>query len=261
MVEIASEYILSTHKGNLPRGMFIFNTIVFFLVGISLLIIGIYYYNTISTDFFVGDDALFKIVCILIILFGIIIISLGIFNLKRKITIKFDKYGIQIMKRRSILNATWNEVIEIKNSITFVPTYRYLYQIPNVVIKTQNWKIKLKKGDFSFNDLKDLFLNITNYSKNYDIKIMDALGWLPNEVEYDKYRMGGYDLRLKEYKIVLKIGVILILVGLIILPLLYLFNLSQNNWFVIPFVCIFIGGLFSLCGLAIIEEKRKIKKR
>ncbi len=261
MVEIASEYVLSTHKGNLPRGRFILNTVIFFLVGIIFLIIGIYYYNTISTDFFGRDDTVFKIVCVLIILFGIIVILLGMFNLTRKITIKLDKYGIQIMKRKSILNATWNDVMEIKNSITYVPSYHILYQIPNVMIKTQNWKFKLKEGDFNFNDLKNLFLNITKYSTNYDIKIMDALGWLPDDIQYDKYRQWGCDLRLKEYKIVLKIGVILILVGLITLPFLYLFNLSQNNWFVIPLACIFIGGLFSLCDLAIIEEKRKIKKR
>ena len=261
MAEITSEYILSTHERNLPRGRFILNTIIFFLVGISFLIIGIYYYNTISTDFLGRDNTLFKIVCILIISFGIIVILLGMFNLTRKITIKLDKYGIQIIKRKSILNANWNEIMEIKNSITYVPSYRILYQIPNVMIKTQNWKFKIKEGDFNFKDLKDLFLNITEYSKDYDIKIMDALGWLPDDVQYDKYRKGGYDLRLKEYKIVLKIGVILISFGLITLPFLYLFNLSQNNWFVIPFVCIFIGGLFSLCGFAIIEEKRKMKKK
>ena len=260
MIDTCLKYVLSTHEEGRPKGRTIMTTLIFYvLIGVVLLISGGYTYYHFYTEKLDIDLGFFKFIPFMLIIFGFIAIILGIINIQKHETIKVDRYGITINQGNKSKTASWDEIKKIKSSMTFVLTYRYVFLVQFIVIETQNWKYKIKKGNFSVNDLKQLFLNIAEQAKNTSVTIVDGLEWLPEQIEFQKSKEAGISVRIREYKILFKVGIIILILGCFIFIPIFVLNLFDSNLFIV-FILLFFGLMLTIAGgLGIIEEKKKMQ--
>lgn len=260
MIDTGLEFVLSTHKEGRPKGMTIMTTLIYVIIGLILLISGGYTYYHFYTEKLNIDLGFFKFIPFMLIIFGFIVLSLGIINIQKHETIKVDRDGITINQGNKSKTASWNEIKKIKNSMTFVPTYRYVFLVQFIVIETQNWKHKIKKGNFSIKDLKQLFLNIAEQAKNTSVTIVDGLEWLPEQIEFQKSKEAGISARIREYKILLKVGKIMLILGFLIFIPIFVLNLLDSNLFFIFILLLFFGLMLTIAGgCGISEEKKKMQ--
>ncbi len=261
MIDTGLEFVLSSHKEGRPKGMTIMTTLIFYvLIGVVLLISGGYTYYHFYTQKLNIDLGFFKFIPFMLIIFGFIALILGIRNIQKHETIKVDRNGITINQGNKTKTASWNEIKKIKNSMTFVLTYRYVFLIQFIVIETQNWRHKIKRGNFSANDLKQLFLNIAEQAKNTTVTIVDGLEWLPEQIEFQKSKEAGISARMREYKILFKLGLMMLILGFFIFIPIFVLNLSDSNLFFIFILLLFFGLMLTIAGVCgISEEKKKIQ--
>jgi hypothetical protein len=255
------EFVLSTHEEGRPKGMTIMTTLIFYvLIGVVLLISGGYTYYHFYTEKLNIDLEFFKFMPFMLIIFGFIVLILGIRNIQKHETIIVDRKGITINHGNKYKTASWNEIKKIKSSMTFVPTYKYVFLVQFIFIETQNWKHKIKKGNFSANDLKQLFLNIAEQAKNTSVNIVDGLEWLPEQIEFQKSKEAGISARIREYKILFKLGLMMLILGFLIFIPIFVLNLFESNLFIIFILLLFFGLMLTIVGgCGINEEKKKIQ--
>jgi hypothetical protein len=165
-------------------------------------------------------------------------------------TIKVDDYGLTIQKGKKLKTASWSDIVEIKNYQAIYPTgYSVLItMVDQIIIKTINWNYKISGRTFTRNDLKELFLNIAESAKNHHTKIVDTLGWLPNPVSFRESKTIGQAIRLREYNILLKIGIGMLLIGATLFVLILYVNLWNSPWFATDVILLLFGSMCTLAG-------------
>jgi hypothetical protein len=258
------EFILSTHEDGRPKGRFLIHTAIeYFIVSAVLFGLGLflYYYIYIKADVDVG---VFSFMPFMLITFSLLTLILGIRNLQSQETIKVDEYGVTITKGRKTKSATWSEIIEVKSWRTLYPTAGYktvaFRPIEQVVVRTGEWKSKIKVGNFTKNELKELFQTIVERARESHFNIIDELDWLPNYMEFQKGKQAGQSVRLREYRILLKIGLGMLLIGVLMFPAVYHLDLFNSMWFAVLAIFLVFGAMLSLAGgLGIGEEKKKLQ--
>jgi hypothetical protein len=261
-----SEFILSTHVKGRQRNKNLFHNIISYFPFVIIFIVFalILYFDVFAKEFPI-DLWLFEYIPHLFIFLAIILIILGIRAITKEITIKVDHYGITIKNGNKTKTASWPDIKEIKSWMTLTtgagPSNVRFIPILQLYIITNQWKYKLKMGDFTKEELKNTFTEIYNRSKNYDVNIIDELGWLPNQPEYKKGIDAGIKFRMKQFRILVKIGSVMILVGLLFTPFVYFYELYNSMWFGIALALLFLGAMILMAGkLSINEEKKKMKK-
>jgi|GEM_PF-3217169 len=261
-----SEFILSTHVDGRQRNRNLFHNIIWYFPFVVIFIVFalILYFDVFTKDLPI-DLWLFEYIPHLLIFLAIILIILGIRAITKEIAIKVDHYGITIKNGNRIKTASWPDIKEIKSWMTLTtgagPNTVRVRPILQLYIITNQWKYKLKMGDFTKEELKNLFMELYNRAKKYDINIVDELGWLPNQPEYKKGIDAGINFRMKQFRILVKIGSVMILVGLLFTPFVYFYELYNSMWFGIAVVFLFLGAMILMAGkLSISEEKKKMKK-
>lgn len=260
-----SEFILSTHVNGRQRNRNLFHNIIsYFPFVIIFIVFGLILYFDVFTRDLPIDLWLFEYIPHLFIFLAIILIVLGIRAIIKEIAIKVDHYGITIKNGNKIKTASWSDIKEIKSWMTLTtgagPSTVRVRPILQLYIITNQWKYKLKMGDFTKEELKNLFMELCKRAKNYDVNIIDELGWLPNQLEYKKVIDAGINFRMKQFKLLVKIGIILLILGLLLLPFVY-FEILNSILPVITVVFLFLGFMVLMAGkLSISEEKKKMKK-
>ena len=262
----SSEFFLSTHKDGKMKKRNLFHNIFSYIgVSIVLFVAAFLFYFQFSDLNLLKDLEFLGYLHYLFIILGIMLVFLALIAIRKEIAIKIDDYGVFFKHGNKDFSAGWSDVIEVKSWRTIHPTSGYktigFRSIEQIIIKTQNWKAGLKLGDFTKGELKSLFADIVLRIKNYDIKIIDELEWLPDSETYKKAVEGGKDFRIRQYKILVKIGLVMMLIGLVILPIAYFLTGSNSIWLGISIALIFLGGMILMAGgLSISEEKKKMKK-
>ena len=262
----SKEFILSTHKdGKIKNRNIIHNSISYFGVSVILFIFAFMFYFRFNDLDLSKNLEFLGYIHYLIFILAILLLFFGILEIKKEITIKIDNYGVFFKQGNMDHSAGWSEVIEIKSWRAIHPTSGYktvgFRSIEQIIIKTNNWKASLKLGDFTKDELKSFFADIVKRTDNYDIKIVDELEWLPDSEENKKGIEGGKDFRMRQYKILVKIGLIMMLIGLALLPIAFIFTVSNSIWFGISIALLFLGGMILMAGgLSISEEKKKMKR-
>jgi hypothetical protein len=230
-------------------------------IGVVLLIFGAYTYYRFFVEKLEINLGFFKFIPFMLIIFGFIALILGLINIQKHETIKVDRYGITITQGNKSKKAPWNEIKRITSTMTFVFFYRHVHYIPMIVIESLNWKHKIKRGNFSLNDLKHLFLNIAERAKTKSVNVVDGLEWLPTQMEFQKSRIAGISVRKREYRILFRIGLSMLILGFLIFFPIFVLNLFDSNLFVICILLLFFGIMLTIAGvLGIYEEKKKIEE-
>jgi hypothetical protein len=257
VIDTGLEFVLSTHEMGRPKGRIIMITLVYYvIIGVVLLISGGYFYIE-KLDI---DLGFFKFIPFMLITFGFIAIILGIRNIQKHETIKVDRYGITIDQGNKSKTASWNEIKKIKSTMTFVPMYRFVFYVELIVIESLNWRHKIRRGNFSVNDLKQLFLDIAERAKNTSVIVVDGLEWLPDQMEFQKGRKEGMSARMREYKILLKIGLVTLILDFLIFIPVFILNLFDSILFIICILLLFFGFMLAIAGgCGISEEKKKMQ--
>lgn len=261
MIDNGLEFVLSTHEQGRPKGRIILTTLIYYVIfGVVLLISGVYTYYLFYTEKLDIDLGFFKFIPFMLIIFGFIVIILGIRNIQKHETIKIDRYGITINQGNKFKTASWNEIKKIKSTMTFVPMYRFVIYVELIVIESLNWRYKIRRGNFSVNDLKQLFLNIAEQAKNTSVTVVDELKWLPEQMKFQKSKEAGISVRMREYKILFKIGLVMLILDFFIFSPVFVLNLFDSYLFIICILLLFFGFMLAIAGgCGISEEKKKIQ--
>jgi len=253
MVLTSSEFVLSTHEEGRPKKSIVLNTSFgYFGVSIIFFIFGIYGYLTYSKDSVISTAITF-----FFIVLGLITLVLGVVNISRVETIKVNDFGISITKGKKIREAPWSDVIEIKSWETTYPFGRTVQIVRQIIIKSVTWKYKVNEGNFKIDQLKELFLNIADHAKNHKTTVIDGLNWLPNEPKFQNEKEVAYSLRMKEYKILIKVGAGLLLIGLVCFVIVFLLNGWNSPWFAAGAILLLFGGMCFLGGWFGSNDERK----
>jgi hypothetical protein len=230
-------------------------------IGLVLLISGAYTYYRFFVEELEIDLGFFKFIPFMLIIFGFIAIILGLINIQKHETIKVDGYGITITKGNKSKKAPWNEINRITSTMTFVFFYSFVHYVPMIVIESLNWKHKIKRGNFSLNDLTHLFLNIGEWAKTKSVTVVDGLEWLPKQMEFQKSRIAGISVRMREYRILFRIGLSMLILGLLLFIPFFALDIFDSNLFIICILLLFFGIMLTIAGvLGIYEEKKKIEE-
>jgi hypothetical protein len=259
-----TEFILSTHeKGKLKRKVMINTIIGYFLVSLFLFGLGlyVYYFLYIQNDFNVG---IFWFMPYLLILLGFFALLLGIYNLRFEETIKVDTQGIAITKGRTTKSVAWSDILEVKSWRTFYPTAGFqsiwIRSIEQIVVRTSQWEFRIKVDHFTINELKELFQIIAEHAQESRFNIIDELEWLPNSTAFQQGRQSGQLYRIREYRILLKIGEGLLLLSASLVPVYFFLDIFTSKWIAVLMVFFVFGVMLVLAGvLGIGEEKKKSK--
>jgi len=182
------DFTLSTHdEYNQPKRQLIGHTFLEYIVlGIIFLIISIIFFYFFYFENYSGLIGPFIFIPYLLSILGCITIILGIRNIRHTETITVNPSGITIINGSKIKSASWSNVIEVKSWRTLRVTGGYPIPITftplkQIRIQTTDWKYKISWGNFSEDELKELFKHIAFYAQKYNIKIFDELKWLPSQ--------------------------------------------------------------------------------
>lgn len=259
------EYFLSTKTDSKSRKNHIFNSIEFFIISAMLLFLGYYTYNINFINIQNGPIVFFNFLPYFLIILSIIVLIFGVRNLFYHETIRLDSNGLTATKGRKKFYASWNQIIEIKSTNSFVISGVFsggiplIRSMPCIIISTTNSKFKIKTINFDIVHLKDLMIRFLDFSNRYQINIIDGIDLLPDQQGFEKSKKLGKNARIKEFRILLKIGGIMFVLSLIMLPIMFIFNLFESDiWFVTFVILLFFGILLMIaggCGLS--EEKNK----
>jgi len=264
MKDTGLEFVLSTHEENRPKGRLLFHTTLqYFIISAIMFVLGIVLYNQFFIHELRHDLEVLKFIPFMLFFFGFIALILGILNIQRHETIKVDDNGITITKGKDTKTAMWPDITELKNEWAYYPRNLCLggiWHFPYILIVTSARKYKIKWGNFTRDELKELFLHIADHAKERNVNMADGLGWLPAGRGYDKIKESGRFLRTREYKILIKIGLVMLLVGAILsMPIIY-FGFFNSPWMAAAAVLLFFGCMLLLAGwLGIGEEKKKLE--
>jgi hypothetical protein len=176
MTKTDLQFILSTHENGKPKKRFLRTIITeYFPVAFFLIAFGIYmlYTSKDNNSDYIGF-LVFDFIGYMLILFGVLLLILGIKKLRQPETIKVDDYGITIVRGNKEKIAPWNEVVEIKKTFSLhsLPDGTNMSAVPYIEIKTHGWKHKTKSKNFTEYELNQLFINLKERTKNTDIIIM-----------------------------------------------------------------------------------------
>jgi len=259
------ELVLSTHDESGSKKRLVIHTIMeYFLIAAILFIVGGLLYYQFYFEDLASRIGPFEFIPYMLFIFGFVVLILGIRNLKQTENIKVDNYGITITKGGKIKTAPWSNVIEVRSWRTFYPTAGYrtvgIREVEQVVVNTNDWKYKIKVGNFTRDELKELFTCIADYGQEHPIKVIDALDWLPGDMQFQDIKTSGRSIRIREYKILLKVGLGMLLIGALLILPVFVFNLFNSPWFAIAAMLLFFGCMLSIAGsCGISEEKKKLK--
>ena len=259
------EYFLSTKTNPKAKRNHIFNSIKFFIISAMLLFFGYYTYN-IDFKTIHGDPiVVLNYLPYLFMILSIILLLFGIRNLFHHETIRLDSNGLTVTKGRKNFYANWNQITEIKSTRFFVLSgvipggVPLIRSLPCIIITTTHSKFKIKTVNFDIDHLKNLMIKFLNFSNRYKINIIDGIDLLPNNQRFKESKNLGMNTRIKEFKILLKIGGVMFVSSLIMLPFMFIFSLFNSDlWFAIFVILLFFGILLMVaggCGLS--EEKNK----
>jgi hypothetical protein len=262
VIYTGSEFVLSTHENGRPKVRTILTTLIYYvIIGVVLLISGFYTYYRFYVEKFDVYLGVFKFIPFMLLIFGFIAIILGIRNVQIHETIKVDRYGITINQGNKSKTASWNEINKIKNTMTFVPRYSSGSFVELIVIKSVYWRHKIKRGNFSVNDLKRLFFIIAEQAKTTSVTVVDELDWLPKQFKFHKSIAAEISYKMREYRILFKVGLVMLILGFLIFIPVIILNSFNSNLFIICSLLLFFGLMLTLVGLfGISEEKKKMKK-
>jgi len=261
------ETVLSTHKIGGPKKSFLLHSILhYFVIAVILIVSGIILFNQLNIQDLRSDLEILRFIPIMLIIFGVIVLVLGILNIQRHETIKLDNSGITIIKGKKTKYAMWSDIIKINNGFTYragagLSHGATIRQYPHILIITNEWKHKLVFGNFNYNELKNLFINLAEYGQGKNLDIIDGLDWLPDSMEFAKNKNAGQSVRTREYKILLKIGLWMLFMGFLMMIVVFFLNLFKSPWFAAMFLSLFFGFMLAIagwCGLS--EEKQKLEK-
>lgn len=184
------DFTLSTHdEFNQPKRQLKGHTFLeYLLLGFIFLVIGIIFFYFFYLKNYADLLGPFIFIPYLLIIFGFIVIILGIRNLRHKETININSSGVTIFNGNKTKSASWSNILEVKSWRTFRVTGGYPIPImftplKQIRIQTTEWKYKISWGNFSEDELKELFKHIAFYAQKYQIKIFDELKWLPSQIE------------------------------------------------------------------------------
>ncbi|MBN1281072.1 MAG: tetraspanin family protein [Candidatus Thermoplasmatota archaeon] len=262
MPEPETPFILSTHEdGKLKKKVLLNRIISYFLVSVVLIILGLYVYYAlyIQYDFPIG---IFWFMPYLLILLGFCTFFLGIYRIRYEETIMVDAQGIAITRGKNTKSTAWSEILEVKSWRTLYPTAGYrsvhMRSIEQIVIKTSQWTSRIKVDYFTENEVRELFRIIARHAQGSRFNVLDELGWLPESPEFQQGRQSGQSYRIREYRILVKIGVVLLLLSALFLPVFFLLDLFSSKWIVLVIVFFVFGVMCALAGvLGLGEEKKK----
>jgi hypothetical protein len=254
---IGSEFVLSTRKEGKLKGRLLVIAFGYLFIVALLIGFGVYFYI-----FYLQDLGFFSFIPYLLIIFGLLILIISMKDALQVETIKVDEYGLTIQKGKKLKTASWPDVVEVKNCKTIYPAgYSVLIRmIDEIVIRTITWNYKVSGRTFTRNDLKELFLNIAERVKDHHTNIVDTLGWLPNRIPFQGSKTAGQSIRLREYRILLKVGVGMFLIGATLFVFIFYLNLWNSSWFAVLVILLLFGSMCSVGGwFGIGEEKKKLE--
>jgi hypothetical protein len=176
-------------------------------------------------------------------------------------TIEISGHGIVIKKWRKTKEAKWQDIVEVrsKRAISGIraaiaagsPRYE-----PAITIKSQKWKHTLTKWKYGSDNLKNVFVSIAERVIPLGAEVGDELGWLPRYL-HPRRRV---HMHLREYKLLYKVGLLMLPVGLVLAGIQAVFNLNFHINLVIR-VFLVIGGMCLLVGgLRYLDEKKKLNR-
>lgn len=265
MKDTGLEFVLSTHEENRPKGrLLVHTTLQYLIISAIMFVLGIVLYNQFFIHELRHDLEVLKFIPFMLFFFGFIALLLGILNIQRHETIKVDDNGITITKGKDTKTAMWLDIMEVKNGWAYYlsPRWESIWHFPYILIVTSARKYKIKWGNFTRDELKELFLHIADHAKERNVNMVDGLDWLPADRGYDKIKESGRILRTREYKILIKIGLVMLLVGAMLsMPVIY-FGFFNSPWMAAVAVLLFFGCMLLLTGwLGIGEEKKKLENK
>jgi hypothetical protein len=268
LIHTGLEYVLSSWDEGRPKKRLLFLTIVeYFVVGGILIVFSFVLLDKYSPEgmssFWQLDWTVFQYVSVLFLFLGVVAILFGIRNLIPE-TITVSNQGITISKGKKQWTGVWSEVLEIRNNLVFYPSDSMggklggAEPVHQVIIVTNSWKYKLKSGKFSVGDLKVIYLELVEHVKNTHIELVDVLEWLPEHLR-SLSTISARTVRMREYKLLIKIGSILMLIGGILgLAGFLIGNTMGELAGGIGFAILFIGFICILAGwLGKGEEREK----
>jgi len=249
MQEETNEMILSTHdeSGKPKFKALYYNSFAHIVGGMFFFGLFIYFYFNVSKGLEDIGFNFIKYISFFFLLFGFVFLYVGLKNLSVKVTVVINSMGISITSRNKNLFSSWNEVSEVLSTQTVIPYSRHVDIIRNITIKTYSWKFKLTDKFLPLQDLKKLFIRIAEYAYDNQIKVVDYLGWLPDDFRFDNGRTLGNIAKKKEYKRYFFIGLLMIISGLFVMSF-GIFNTEGNAFPILGVVLLFIGLMLLISG-------------
>jgi len=162
-----------------------------------------------NTYFVQTDYSIMIYVSFLFLIIAILLLVVGIKNLIPE-KIEVDGQGIKVTIGKKQKQASWSDIVELRNTRAWMGG---TVTTPIIIIKTKNWKYKLRHSRFKNENLKELFNNMSIHVIHSGATIIDEEGWLPEHMSlYSKIALGS-SIEMKIYQGLKKIGIMMLLIG------------------------------------------------